>query len=312
MNYKKLLISLLLPQFAGIIGSFFTVSAIATWYVGLQKPVFSPPNWLFGPAWVTLYFLMGLSVYIIWSKVDSFQQIRGVKLALWIFWVHLFFNAVWSIIFFGMRNPALAFADIIIIWIFIVILIVKFWNIRKTAAYLLIPYLLWVSFASVLNYSLWQLNKGIDGIVITNFNECVEAGNAVMESYPRQCRVANGGVFTEYIGNELEKMDLIKINYPRSNQAIKSPLTISGEARGFWFFEADFPVILTNWDGLIIGEGIAQAKGDWMTEDFVPFEAVIEFEKPDYKNNGSLILKKDNPSGLPEYDDALEIPVLFE
>jgi len=147
---------------------------------------------------------------------------------------------------------------------------------------------------------------------LLNFNDCVKAGNAVMESYPRQCRSEEGENFVENIGNELEKTDLIRLNSPRPNQVVESPLTISGEARGYWFFEADFPVVLVDWDGLIIAEGYATADGDWMTEDFVPFEATLTFEKPDYGENGALILLKDNPSGLPENDDALEVPILFE
>ena len=115
-------------------------------------------------------------------------------------------------------------------------------------------------------------------------------------------------------GNELEKANLIRIDSPRPNQVIRSPLTITGQARGNWFFEASFPVVLTNWDGLIIAQGIATAQGEWMTTEFVPFEAVLTFsvDKNTYSNRGSLILQKDNPSGLPEHDDALEIPVLLE
>lgn len=152
---------------------------------------------------------------------------------------------------------------------------------------------------------------------VTSFDECVTAGNAVMESYPRQCRSASGNLFVENIGNELEKSNLITINNPRPNQNISSPLTINGEARGYWFFEASFPVVLTNWDGLIIAEGFVTADGEWMTEDFVPYTAILEFTSPynlgdpEFMKNGSLILKKDNPSGLPENDDALEIPVKF-
>jgi hypothetical protein len=147
---------------------------------------------------------------------------------------------------------------------------------------------------------------------VTNFLECVAAGNPVMESYPRQCRHGNQS-FTEDIGNEFDKADLIRISSPRPNQVIVSPLLITGEARGNWFFEASFPVALTDWDGRIIAEGVATAKNDWMTEDFVPFEASLTFT-PDpnaYSNNGTLILRKDNPSGLPENDDALEVPVVF-
>lgn len=107
--------------------------------------------------------------------------------------------------------------------------------------------------------------------------------------------------------------DLIVLESPLPDAVVESPLTITGKARGTWFFEASFPVMLTNWDGLIIAQGIATAEGDWMTEDFVPFTATLTFTvDPDvYSTRGSLILKKDNPSGLPEYDAALEVPVNF-
>jgi len=114
-----------------------------------------------------------------------------------------------------------------------------------------------------------------------------------------------------------DKADKIRLTSPVPNGTIMSPLTVTGMARGLWFFEASFPVILTNWDGLIIAEGIAQAEGEWMTEEFVPFTATLEFispltaESPAFMERGSLILKKDNPSGLPEHDDALEITVRF-
>lgn len=109
------------------------------------------------------------------------------------------------------------------------------------------------------------------------------------------------------------KLNLIRLKSPQSNQVIRSPLTIEGEARGSWFFEASFPVFLTDWDGKVIAQGVAKAKSDWMTTEFVPFEATITFEadKNAYSNRGSLILRKDNPSGLPAYDDALEIPIMF-
>jgi len=155
MNYKRLIISLALPQLAGLVGSVFTTSAIPNWYAALEKPSFSPPNWIFGPAWILLYILMGISVYLIWQRVNENKTARG---ALWLFWIHLFFNAIWSIIFFGLHNPGLAFTDIIIIWLLIVVLMIKFWPINKWSTYLLIPYLFWVSFASVLNYFIWYLN----------------------------------------------------------------------------------------------------------------------------------------------------------
>jgi hypothetical protein len=145
---------------------------------------------------------------------------------------------------------------------------------------------------------------------ITNFEECVAAGNDVMKSYPRQCR-SEEGLFVENIGNEMEKTDLIRLDNPRPNQEISSPLKISGEARGSWFFEGSFPVVLTNQDGQTIAEGIATAEGEWMTAEFVPFSVDLNFTMPDNSKQGTLILKKDNPSGLPENDDALEIPVQF-
>jgi len=155
LNYKRLIISLALPQLVGIVGSFFTTPAISTWYATLKRPSFSPPNWLFGPAWITLYILMGISVYLIWQKVEKNKKARSV---MWLFWVHLVFNASWSVIFFGLQNPGLAFVNIIIMWLLIVVLMIKFWRINRWASYLLIPYLLWVSFASVLNYFIWYLN----------------------------------------------------------------------------------------------------------------------------------------------------------
>lgn len=147
---------------------------------------------------------------------------------------------------------------------------------------------------------------------VTSFEECVSAGNPVMESYPRQCR-AGEKTFTEFIGNELKKADMIRVSTPRPNQTISSPITITGQARGNWYFEASFPVVLTDGDGKIIAQGIAQAKSDWMTTEFVPFEATLIFtvDKNVYNNKGSLILRKDNPSGLPQNDDALEIPVVI-
>ncbi|MFC1733314.1 Gmad2 immunoglobulin-like domain-containing protein [candidate division KSB1 bacterium] len=151
-----------------------------------------------------------------------------------------------------------------------------------------------------------------NGKVITNFEECIAAGNPAMESYPRQCNDAKWGHFVEFIGNELEKNDMIHISFPRPNGEISSPLTIVGEARGYWFFEGDFPIVLTDSAGDIIAEHYATAQGEWMTEDFVSFTSTIEFEMPAYGGRGALILKKDNPSGLSENDDSLEIPVLFK
>ena len=146
---------------------------------------------------------------------------------------------------------------------------------------------------------------------ITNFEECAIAGNPIMESYPRQC-AANGRTFTEEIPGVTDMDDMIRVSSPQPNGTIKSPLVVKGEARGGWFFEATFPVTLTNWDGIIIAEGYAQVDGEWMTEEFVPFTANLTFTKPTFNNRGFLILKKANASGLPEHDAALEIPIYFE
>ena len=106
--------------------------------------------------------------------------------------------------------------------------------------------------------------------------------------------------------------DLIRVTTPLPESTVSSPLVIKGEARGMWYFEASFPVVLTNWDGLIIAQGIATAKGDWMTEDYVPFEATLEFESDNQvSNRGSLILQRSNASGLPENDDAFEFTIYF-
>lgn len=129
--------------------------------------------------------------------------------------------------------------------------------------------------------------------------------------------VVAGGIYLFFNQRVAEPVnshaDLIRLDSPRPNQSVISPLTILGEARGNWFFEASFPVFLTDWDGRIVAQGIATAKSEWMTTDFVPFEATLTFTVDEniYSNRGTLILKKDNPSGLPEHDDALEIPVVF-
>lgn len=112
-------------------------------------------------------------------------------------------------------------------------------------------------------------------------------------------------------GPTAKEISAVYVSSPNLEKPITSPMTIKGEALGTWFFEASFPVFLVNWDGLIIAQGVAQAKGDWMTTDYVPFEVTLTFDVPSYGDNGALILKKDNPSGLPENDGAVELPVKF-
>lgn len=151
----KLVAAVLFCQLAGIIGSIFTVSAISGWYSTIQKPLFNPPNWVFAPVWTTLFLLMGISLYLIWIKG---LEKKEIKLAVSVFGLQLALNVLWSILFFGLKNPFLALIEIILLWIAILAATILFYKISKKAGLLLIPYLLWVAFAAFLNYSIWMLN----------------------------------------------------------------------------------------------------------------------------------------------------------
>lgn len=155
-SLPKLIFAIGICLGVGFLGSVFTVSAIPTWYATLSKPFFSPPNWIFGPVWTLLYILMGYSLYLIVTS-DKAQVTRNK--AITIFGVQLFLNFIWSIIFFGMQNPTLAFIDIIALWVSIVLTIQAFSKINKTASLLLYPYLAWVSFATILNLAIVLLNR---------------------------------------------------------------------------------------------------------------------------------------------------------
>ncbi|MFA6307736.1 MAG: TspO/MBR family protein [Patescibacteria group bacterium] len=155
MKIIKLSAAILMSLAAGAIGSAFTFTGIDSWYQYLNKPSFNPPSWIFGPVWTTLYILMGIALYLIWQ--EGLKK-AFVKNSFILFVVNLVLNSLWSIAFFGLQNPALAFLVIVLLWVSILVLIIRFYRINKLASYLLIPYLLWVSFASVLNFSIWQLN----------------------------------------------------------------------------------------------------------------------------------------------------------
>ncbi len=155
-NFGKLLSSVLFCELIGLISTSFTITSIPTWYAGLIKPPFSPPNWIFGPVWTILYCLMGIAAYLVWEKGI---KIRKVKIALKYFLIQLFFNFIWSPLFFGFHLPLIALFDIFILLVMIVIIMKQFHGISKLAFYLLIPYLLWVSFATLLNLSVVVLNK---------------------------------------------------------------------------------------------------------------------------------------------------------
>jgi hypothetical protein len=126
------------------------------------------------------------------------------------------------------------------------------------------------------------------------------------------CPVVENGIPDDVQAHIDSKANLIRVTNPAPYEVIESPLTITGEARGYWYFEATFPIVLVNWNGLIVAEGFATADGEWMTENFVPFTATLTFTKPDFDNRGTLILQRSNASGLPEHDDALEIPIRFD
>ena len=173
---------------------------------------------------------------------------------------------------------------------------------------ILIPILILLS--ATIGFLVWKYFT-TPVIIITSFNQCATKGYPILESYPRKCKTPDGKIFTEDIGNELEKVELIKIDNPRPNQEIESPLFVKGEARGNWYFEASFPIKLFDDNGFLLGVIPAQALGDWMTEDFVAFSATLSFAVPSTPK-GRLVLEKDNPSGLPENSDELIIPVYFK
>ncbi|WP_214021080.1 tryptophan-rich sensory protein [Methanoculleus sp.] len=141
--------------FAGFIGSIFTTPAIPTWYAGLVKPALTPPAWVFSPVWTVLYILMGIALYLVWSK--GWGQ-KNVHVATAIFAVQLVLNAFWSYLFFGMQAPYFALIVIMLLWIAIIMTIAAFYRVSVPAAVLLVPYLLWVSFAAYLNYGIYILN----------------------------------------------------------------------------------------------------------------------------------------------------------
>ncbi|MEK0442264.1 MAG: hypothetical protein RL403_1242 [Bacteroidota bacterium] len=152
-NAIKLIVSLLLPQIAGGLGAFFTLSSVQTWYLTLNKPSWNPPSWLFGPVWTTLYVLMGIACFLIWKSNHPLK-----KQTLILYFVQLFLNFLWSPAFFGAQNPILGLMVILPLWGCILACILKFRQINSWAAALLIPYLLWVSFATVLNATILSLN----------------------------------------------------------------------------------------------------------------------------------------------------------
>jgi tryptophan-rich sensory protein len=155
LKYVKLIASIIICELAGIIGSLFTASAIPTWYTTLAKPALNPPSWVFGPVWTTLYALMGIAAFLVWQKGWHHQ---GVRKALTVFGLQLILNTLWSIIFFSLHSPLWALVDITLMWLAIVWTMILFYKISKPTLWLLLPYIMWVSFAAYLNGAIWFLN----------------------------------------------------------------------------------------------------------------------------------------------------------
>lgn len=151
----KFLLAILICQAAGLVGFIFTRPAISSWYMGIEKPSFNPPNWIFAPVWTLLFLLMGISLYLVWKK--GWQE-KIVRSAIFVFSAQLILNIVWSLLFFGLKSPFFAFVEIIILWLAIFLTIIKFNKVSSTAGLLLLPYIIWVSFAAFLNFFIWRLN----------------------------------------------------------------------------------------------------------------------------------------------------------
>lgn len=151
----KLISAIVICQMAGVIGSFFTTPSIATWYESLEKPSFAPPNWAFAPVWISLFTLMGISLYLIWIKG---WKNKKVKISLLIFGVQLILNTLWSFLFFGLQSPFYGLIEIVVLWIVIAATILTFLKISKKASFLLLPYIVWVTIAAILNFYIWILN----------------------------------------------------------------------------------------------------------------------------------------------------------
>jgi len=181
MKYKeifKLIISIVVCQMAGFVGAIFTTPKIATWYATINKPSFTPSGFFIGAVWTILFFLMGISLYLAWEKGFKAEvSKKDQKMKYWnkiteklwtgtwreenailIFTLQLVLNILWSVIFFGLQSPGLAFFELIMLWWAILYTIANFYRISKPAAYLLIPYIAWVSFAGILNFILWRMN----------------------------------------------------------------------------------------------------------------------------------------------------------
>jgi benzodiazapine receptor len=154
-NGLRLIVSVVTPVLVGALSGMATARGVQEWYPSLVKPSFNPPNWVFGPVWTTLYIMMGIALYLVWRK--GLRE-PGVWAAMVVFAIQLVLNGLWSLLFFGMHRPDIAFFEIVLLWVAILATTIAFFRQHRLAGTLLVPYLAWVSFAAVLNYSLWRLN----------------------------------------------------------------------------------------------------------------------------------------------------------
>jgi translocator protein len=155
-NTAKLILAIAIPLAVGFISGFFTITGVGSWYQTIQRPSWNPPGWIFGPVWTTLYVMMGIALYLIW-KADTSRNLKNYAILL--FALQLTLNFLWSFIFFNQHQPGWAFAEIVALWVLILFTIFAFAKINSLAAWLLVPYISWVSFAAILNYSIWKLNS---------------------------------------------------------------------------------------------------------------------------------------------------------
>ena len=156
VNFLKLVVAVAIPLLVAGLSGFATAQGVRDWYPTLVKPSFNPPSWVFGPVWTLLYLMMGIAAFLVWQKG---WESEAVKTALVLFAIQLILNGLWSVLFFGMRSPGLAFAEILLLWISIGGTIVLFWRVAPVAGMLLLPYQAWVTFAAVLNGAIWTLNR---------------------------------------------------------------------------------------------------------------------------------------------------------
>lgn len=154
-SFVKLLIAIAIPVLVGGISGFFTVTGVESWYQTIHKPSWNPPNWVFGPVWTTLYVMMGIALWLVW-KEDTSRELKMIAFIL--FGVQLILNFLWSFVFFKLEQPGFAFLEILFMWVAILATIFAFAQVNKTAAWLLVPYISWVSFAAILNFTIWRMN----------------------------------------------------------------------------------------------------------------------------------------------------------